>query len=105
MTFQRVLRRNGLEQGDYDQTPERHRMGVVTVNIGETPPEDFLRRQHFPMAQRLADYERAFRALTGDLRRLEHDARDEGGICRVISSRTGIDADVVAAVLMEFIGA
>lgn len=103
MTWQRIVNRNGLGDGGYDKTPERHQARVQTVNIGPMEPDEFTKQQHYPMSQRLAAYETAFRLLVGDLRRLEADAQDEGLLCEQIARRTGLDADVVAAVLKEFV--
>jgi hypothetical protein len=108
MTYQRVVNRNHLNEGGYGD-PGRH---AINVNLGpdgydhrEDPNGDAFTAAIFPhAATRLRDYERAFTMLLGDLRRLEHDAVDENvnGVCGYIAQRTGIESEVVAAVLKEF---
>ena len=65
--------------------------------------EELIRDQWPRACERLRRYEESMRLLLGDLRRLEADAVDEAAICTYIAHRTGIDADIVAAVLKEFI--
>lgn len=54
-------------------------------------------------ADRLIGVENAAKMLAGDLRRLEQDIVDEGAICRDIACRSGLDEEIVAAVLKEFV--
>jgi hypothetical protein len=105
MTFRRFVNRNGLADGDYGAAPQRHEKRVIT-NVTEgtlmTDQETLLARGP-SWARRVDEYEAAARMLAGDLRRLELDAVDEGAICKLIAHRTGIDTNVVAAVLKEFV--
>jgi hypothetical protein len=106
MTFRRVMNRNGLQDGDYTTPPERHARRVITNATEATLQSEqetlIGRAPHW--AKRVEEYEQVFKMLAGDLRRLERDAVDEYSICQRIAARTGINADVVAAVLKEFIG-
>jgi len=105
MTFQRVVKRNGLTDGDYGDPPQRHRAGMALDGTTATTlsEEESLLGRAPHWAKRVDEYEKAFTLLAGDLRRLENDALDERGICAHIASRTGVDEDTVAAVLKEFI--
>lgn len=111
MTYRRVVNRNGLATGDYGA-----RISTMNVGPGETmvdlSPDDFNEGVDFIEVQRrhIADLYNEIRridgcwsALLGDLRRLERDAVDEKSVCAYVAQRTGIDAEVVAAVLKEFI--
>jgi hypothetical protein len=106
MTYQRVLSRNRLGSGGYDEAPPEWQIRVP-LEGGHVPEisedEAFLLRREV-IAERLRSYEGAARMLLGDLRRLEQDTLDEGTTCRVIAGRTGLDPDTVAAVLKEFLG-
>ncbi len=93
MTFRRFINRNALGEGDYTKAPSAHAIRVNT-NLPGLPPHH---------VERLQAYEATMAFILGDLRRLEHDAMDEDAICSHIAARTGIDRDVVAAVLKEFI--
>jgi hypothetical protein len=105
MTWQRVLRRNGLDDGDYTTSPTRHRANVVADGTTSTlVSEDETKLARFDdVANRVGQYEQAFRSLAGDIRRLERDAVDEGAVCRLLAQRTGFAPDAVAAVLKEFL--
>ncbi len=113
MTFQRLLNRNGLQEGDYTSglrelaaasepthvDLDAERCGFVDVEALERAYRglwDSYRVRHVYVSERL-------RLLVGDLRRLERDAVDERGICTHIVQRTGLAPDVVAAVLKEFV--
>jgi hypothetical protein len=117
MTWQRLVNRNGLGEGDYG-TPSWKWAARVNVDSREPIPpgswdESVEDRDATTLrttqdlsnarADRVLAYEKASMLLLGDLRRLESDARDEDAVCRYIAQRTGIDAGVVAAVLKEFI--
>lgn len=105
MTFQRVLNRNGLADGDYVNSPQRHAKNVNTDATTGTAGEDSFKIAIFPhLAQRVDGYEQAFKMLAGDLRRLEQDAVDENpnGVCGHIARQTGLEMEVVAMVLKEF---
>lgn len=108
MTYQRVINRNRLQDGAYDQEP---------VDWYAAPPKTAwslledkepayliehgkrLEQYHNEAAERWND---RIRGLVGDLRRLEADAVDEEAICSYVADRTGVDAETVAAVLKEF---
>jgi hypothetical protein len=79
MTFRRVVNRNGLNDGDYGK-----------------PPQTWSAYGGSDLSQKAT-------LLAGDLRRLERDAVDENAICAHIAGKTGIDREIVAAVLKEFI--
>lgn len=102
MTWQRLINRNGLGDGDYDREPESWRgrsQRLPYVADLFTPKERQL------LDQKNADREQvgvAMRLLAGDLRRLEQDAVDERAIARFVAQRTHLELDVVAAVLKEF---
>jgi hypothetical protein len=104
MTWKRVVNRNGLSDGDYSAPPQRHSKRVLTdateASLASERETKLLRYDH--LAKRVEEYEKAFCMLAGDIRRLEQDAVDESGICLSISNRVGVDADVVAIVLKEF---
>lgn len=97
MTWQRLVKRNGLEDGDYADPGRGWRANVnVSATVDHVPDISALRRgelEHFE--QRAAN-------LAGDVRRLERDARDERTVAETIARRTGIDVDRVAGVLKEF---
>lgn len=98
MSWRRVVARNGLGDGDYGTPPLRWRNGV---NVNES--EDGEAAVGKARREKCEHYEAQASALAGDLRRLERDALDEGAICQLIADRTGIHADMVAAVLQEFL--
>jgi len=120
MTFMRFVRRNGLEHGGYDgyTDPEsaRHtphpRIHVIGPTIFGGTAEQ--REKQAESARRNPptgeEYLRLLQAntsatymLLGDLRRLQHDALDEGYILKHIASTTGVAEDEVAAVLDAFL--
>ena len=98
MTFQRVLARNGLKDGGYDDLPAN--FSGLRVNVDDRSDSDplvgALRREV------ILGVVARVRMLAGDLRRLEIDAADEKATCERIAGRLRLDADVVAAVLKEF---
>jgi hypothetical protein len=99
MTYKRVVNRNGLMDGDYGKSPARHRKVVITNATDSWATKIY----HFDsVAKRCDEYEKSFELLAGDLRRLENDSQDEQLVCMRIAAKTGIGADVVAAVLLEF---
>lgn len=104
MTFRRVIDRNSLQDGDYDEPPSRHAIRVPTDAASATTLsiEETKIHRHDHLANRCEEYEAAFRMIAGDLRRLERDTLDERG-CELIAARVGTDADTVAAVLREWI--
>jgi hypothetical protein len=104
MTLKRVLNRNGLLDGGYTEAPQRHRKGVVTDPSEATlTDEESTKLARFDsLAARCERYEQAFKTLAGDIRRLENDTLDEEAICLMISARTNVDKDDVAAVLKEY---
>lgn len=92
MTYQRVINRNGLATGDYNQVSERY---AKRVNITEPAAFTYV-------AKRVEEYEKQATLLLGDLRRLENDTVDENQIAKQITRKTGIDSGIVAAVLREY---
>ena len=104
MTWQRFVNRNGLKEGDYDNVPAAHALRVNVDRPALTTEEEF-RLSVFPhLVERLRSYERSYGLLLGDLRRLERDTLDEQAVAQQISRQTGIDADIVAGVLKEYLG-
>lgn len=109
MTYRRVLHRNGIEVGTIG---DGHRL-VPSLATGSFPPRDrfnadvdydHLCREEISRLQgQLLEAATKFGQILGDLRRLEHDTVDEGLTCAKIAERTGVDAEIVAAVLKEFI--
>lgn len=97
MTYQRVVRRAGLDQGDY--------LDISTVPwgaLGMSPKEEAIAAAPEHVAVQLENLRLSVSNLLGDLRRLERDARDEGYICQEIVRQTGFSPDVVARVLFLF---
>jgi hypothetical protein len=108
MSFRRFVNRSGLAEGGYMDTPHprvnlaAHMASPEAFNAGV----DFTEVMRSTAANYAQEIERLYRwqgILLGDLRRLEHDAMDEQAICVQIAARTGVDREVVAAVLKEFI--
>lgn len=112
MTFQRVLARNGLRDGDYTRLPESwpaHGSGAhanLDAPLCGYPSAETLAAAYRSLwRDRIGEgarLEHRARQLAGDLRRLERDVVDEGSICSHIVRRTGLAPDVVAGVLREF---
>lgn len=109
MTWQRFISRNGLKDGGYEHLPQKLEAGLSLPEKIEDWPHtdaisiDDLKRSLAPsLLDTARRYQRAFRNLAGDLRRLESDTVDEKATCRYIADRTGVDADTVAIVLKEF---
>jgi hypothetical protein len=106
MTFQRFVKRNALDQGDYTHFGPLKGQWAVGLNLdnpGLGTEEQLIAAQWPYAVKRLREYEARLASLLGDLRRLEKDTTDERSTCAFIASRTGLDPDVVAAVLKEFI--
>jgi len=96
MTYQRVVNRNGLAVGNYGEPPsDAPFVGWNTEALGHMPLSDL--RHEVERCRGLISN------ICGDLRRLEKDAVDERGICKQVANATGVDAEVVAAVLKEFV--
>jgi hypothetical protein len=108
MTFQRVLKRSHLEDGDYKVVPDDNRVYPAKnqYRVETTNPEwyeDLLKKEINRLSNELIRQENRRNLLLGDLRRLEKDTADENSIAKQIGFRTGISADLVAAVLAEYI--
>lgn len=108
MTVQRVLNRNALSKGGYGHTPEdlMPSQWAVSLNLdnpGLSTMEELIASQWPRAVQRLRNYEGQVRLLLGDLRRLEADTVDEKITCQAIAHKTGIDPEVIAIVLKEFL--
>jgi len=107
MTYRRILGRNRLGKGDYAVTPatpyphvdfEKDRCGFETwAALERAYRSNFKWQQEYRMG-----VENARSLLLGDLRRLEDDTVDEGAICKVVAEKAGVDPEVVAAVLKEW---
>lgn len=110
MTWKRVLNRNGLVDGDYGQAPSRYQ---IRVNIHEDPQrvlsyttgksETIAEHMAPDWIKRIQEYENSSKMLAGDIRRLEQDAVDEGSLCQEIARRSGVDKEIVAAIIKEFL--
>lgn len=99
LTWQRLVRRNKLTDGDYATTPSGWAPDVnVNSTVDPAAALSILQAQRL----RLLRYEKQATLLAGDVRRLEADARDEQAICEHLSQRTRLPAADVAAVLKEF---
>lgn len=99
MTFRRFVNRNGLAEGTYDYERQRE-FRVAPESEGRLEVWRTLARSAYDdLNARINRHN----MLLGDLRRLEKDSVDEAATCRYIADRTGIEPDVVAAVLKEFI--
>lgn len=98
MTYQRVIHRNGLADGDYEKPP-----GVWQCRVNTREIDDINASVSKVRRKRLLEYENSVSILAGDLRRLEQDTRDERATCAYIAHRTGVDKEEVAAVLKEFL--
>jgi hypothetical protein len=118
MSWQRLINRNGLKDGDYGQAPERWASLTNTSAREPLPPEAFdavpegereavvlnsTQSLSNHRAERVIRYENQAKSLAGDLRRLEKDIVDEGALCKEIARKVNMDADIVAAVLKEFV--
>jgi hypothetical protein len=107
MTFQRFVKRNALDQGGYLHGAAKLPLAwAIRVNIdqpGLLPPAELPATMWPYVVERVKEYERQVGNVLGDLRRLETDTMDERACCTFIAARTGVDPDVVAAVLKEFI--
>jgi len=100
MTYQRVLRRNRLDCGDYGD------LGKCYSSLKMPKPFSGNPEASLPVSdirEWAAVNHQALSMLLGDLRRLEGDAVDEAATCLHIAARTGVDKEVVAAVLKEFL--
>lgn len=105
MTLDRVIHRNGLATGDYDH-PAEWALNVNLDSLGLVKSqEEFDQIMVDDYRRRIREYEQKARMLLGDLRRLEHDAVDEDGTCRIVASRSGVDPETVAVVIREFMRA
>ena len=110
MTWRRVVGRNSLTEGDYHNSGSHGiyiNLGFVGIKNPDKTEEVRTREYHADMGpefiRTIKSNEERWKALLGDLRRLEADVMDEGSICQHVASRTGVDADTVAAVLKEFL--
>lgn len=102
MTWQRLINRNSLGDGDYTTPPLAwHRMKSVILDGYQNDPVT-LRSVLASYDGNVEHHNHRMAMFAGDLRRLEKDGRDERGICERIAHRTGFESDVVAAVLKEF---
>jgi len=107
MTYRRLVNRNNLREAEYGATLSGHNTKLADeltadkfnegVNI-----EDVLRDTVRSLSQEIDRMNAVWSMLSGDLRRLERDTTDESVICHEIARKVGIDADVVAAVLKEW---
>lgn len=115
MTYQRVIRRNHVAEGGYGDK----RAGLGWLNTEPytgtaadftQAPDDFDFTEHLrkhlndTLGALRIEYDR-WAMLMGDLRRLERDSQDEEAVCSRIARQTGVDPEVVAAVLQAWIHA
>ena len=99
MTYDRVIRRNGLDQGDYLDSGK-----VPWPAIRFNPTEQAVIAAPGLAAAALSNVRSSVANLLGDLRRFERDSLDENplGVIARISKRTGVSFDDTAAVIREF---
>jgi hypothetical protein len=109
MTWRRLINRNGLADGDYEAPPRYWMACGGAMNwaaIEQESAEKLLALMRTIQEHRERDANAAnnrLKLFVGDLRRLERDTLDEGFICQEIARRTGFDAEMVAAVLREWL--
>ena len=109
MTWRRIVGRSGLGKGDYNDAGDHKNMlnldqpGIRPGMSEEERLKDFYGRMGPGYVSAIKSNEEQWRMLLGDIRRLEADVADEKAICQHIASRVGVDPDVVAAVLKEFL--
>lgn len=92
MTFRRVVSRNHLDQ-------EWHAYAGADVDESSHPR---LALAYIGWRQAADGFNHRAKLLADDLGRLERDTCDEDGVCKAIARRTGIDPEVIATVLKEF---
>lgn len=107
MTFQRLVNRNRMQGGygtrmSFINTKPYDRDMLKGFNP-DVDRIDVLLSHAATLGKEIDSLDGRWGLMLGDLRRLEQDAADEGAICKHIAARTGIDSEVVAAVLKEFI--
>ena len=103
MTFDRVIRRNNLGTGGYDDAA-KWGLSVNLNNLGlMASGDEFDRVMVGEYRRRLREYEASAKMLLGDLRRLETDAIDERAVCAIVAERTKVDPETVAVVIREFL--
>src|SRR2546426_10077918 len=103
MTYKRLINRNQLGIGGYtEDLPQGWMLGNVS-EADEARNVEVVLSLVKHRRETLVGLGHRMQMLLGDLRRLEQDTIDEGSTCKYIAYRTGIDAEVVAAVLKEFI--
>jgi hypothetical protein len=101
MTWQRILSRNHLRKGGYDDPADWKILTNTSSKDDGSEAVSRTRREHLVILETKA------KNLLGDLRRLEKDALDEDAIVKTISFRlrttsTAVDENLIAAVLKEF---
>jgi len=107
MTWQRVVNRNRLQDGDYGSkmsglnTKPWDREVLARFN-DDADRVDLLLGQRETVCREIDTLNNRWGALLGDIRRLEQDVVDEQAIAKQIAHRLGIADDFVAAVLKEF---
>jgi hypothetical protein len=103
MSYQRVIHRSGLQTGGYGDLPVYLNRTVLEGGHTDAVTEDeaWLSRRPF-IIESVKALEGRWSMLLGDLRRMETDTLDERATCEHIATRTGIDAEIVAAVLKDF---
>lgn len=112
MTFRRVINRNGLTGKPteiYGETGYSAKISLWDTDsirkVYGYPNNDGSNIVGFTMKQLCDEIDKInqkWGLLMGDLRRLEMDAVDESAISKQIATRTGLDPEVIAIVLKEF---
>lgn len=105
MTYQRVIGRNRIADGNYDAPPSEWSAGRAGGHVrGLTADqlEVIIASHNRWFNEAVENWNRRLQNLAGDLRRLEKDAIDENATAKYIASRINVHVDVVAAVLREF---
>lgn len=104
MTYRRVINRNGLREGGYDYNFKNEVFDPGNI-FGALPDIDQHRIYENTIKslyERVNSYRAKNSNLLGDLRRLEMDTIDENATAKAIALKTGVDVEIVAAVLKEF---
>lgn len=110
MTWQRMLSRNRLQDGDYSTAPgDWFNPGPVTIadkaffEANDQDPVEWYRKVVDDWRKDREMILGRVKMLAGDIRRLEADTVDENYQVERIHRLTGVDKDDIAAVLREFI--
>lgn len=107
LTFQRLLNRNNLQDVDYGSKlsgvntgPGRTMLDVTAADFNEGVDFVHLLKKDIKLLyQEIDRVNQKWSMLCGDIKRLQKDAVDEAAICNHIAHETGLNVEMVAAVL------